>query len=175
MNLLASIYVKMCSNSERISFYRRKGMIIGDNCHISGNVRFGSEPYLIRIGNGVRITSNVQFVTHDGGLWVLRNIDYSLQEYDIIKPIIIGNNVHIGIGSTIMPGVRVGDNVIIGCSSVVTHDVPNNSVVAGVPAKVIRSLDEYREKNKKYFISTKNISKKEKKTYLTKYFEGVFE
>ena len=42
-----------------------------------------------------------------------------------------------------MPGVTIGSNCVIGCGAVVTHDIPDNSIAAGVPAKVIKSLDEY--------------------------------
>ena len=170
MKILDLIYIKLCSNKKRIDHYKKLGLKIGEGCHISGNVRFGSEPYLIKIGNNVRITENVQFVTHDGGLWVLRNLNPEMNRFDIVKPIVIGNNVHIGIGSTIMPGVRIGDNVIVGCSSVVTHDIPDNSVAAGVPARIIRNIDEYKEKNFGNCVPTKNLSSEEKKKYLMDYF-----
>ncbi len=166
MNFMRTVYVKICSNEKRIAYYRKLGMRIGNGCHISGNVKFGSEPYLIRIGNNVRLTENVQFVNHDGGMWVLRNLDPEMKKYDIVKPIVIGDNVHIGIGSTIMPGVRIGSNVIVGCSSVVTHDIPDNSVAAGVPARILRSLDEYREKNARDFIPTRDIPSGGKREYL---------
>ncbi len=64
-------------------------------------------------------------------------------------PITIGDNCFIGMHSIIMPGVSVGDNSIVGAGSVVTHDVPPNSVVAGNPAKVIKSVDELIQKRKK--------------------------
>ena len=56
------------------------------------------------------------------------------------------DNVFIGLGSIIMPNVRIGENCIIGAGSVVTKDVPNNTVVAGVPAKKICSFDDYMKK-----------------------------
>ena len=57
------------------------------------------------------------------------------------KPVCIGNNVWIGEGVCIMPGVTIGDNVIIGANAVVTHSFPKNVVIAGVPAKIIKTLD----------------------------------
>ena len=58
----------------------------------------------------------------------------------------IGDNVFIGSNSTILYDVTIGDNVIIGAGSLVNKDIPNGSVAAGVPARVIGSFDEYRTK-----------------------------
>lgn len=63
----------------------------------------------------------------------------------IAKPIKIGNRVWIGIAATVMPGVTVGDNSIIAAGAVVTKDVPTNCIVAGVPAKIIKNLDNLQE------------------------------
>lgn len=119
------------------------GIKMGKNVVITGKVFWGSEPYLITIGDNVRITEGVMFHNHDGGLGILRAKHPGI---DIIKPIHIGNNVFIGSNSTIMPGVTIGNNVIIGASSVVTRDIPANMVAAGVPAKVIKTLEQYEEK-----------------------------
>lgn len=59
----------------------------------------------------------------------------------IAKPVVIGNDVWIGGNVTILPGVTIGNNVVIGAGAVVTHDVPDNSVAAGVPAKVIKKIE----------------------------------
>lgn len=123
------------------------GFNIGKDCEIHGKVFFGSEPQLIDIGDNVRITDNVRFITHDGGIWVLRNLYTELKKADIIERIKIGNNVHIGINTIILPGVTIGDNCIIGVGSIVTKSIPSNSVAAGVPCKVIRTITQYKEKN----------------------------
>ena len=60
----------------------------------------------------------------------------------------IGDNVFIGMRSTILKGVHIGNNVIIGANSLVNKDIPDNCVVAGNPCKVLMSLDEYLEKRK---------------------------
>ncbi len=78
---------------------------MGRNCVVSNNVYFGTEPYLISIGNQVRLTSNVQFVTHDGGMWVLRNMGL-LDNADKFGTIEIGDNVNIGWNTIIMPNVK---------------------------------------------------------------------
>ncbi|KAB1183232.1 hypothetical protein F6450_04625 [Photobacterium damselae subsp. damselae] len=63
-------------------------------------------------------------------------------------PIYIGNNVFVGYGTIIMPGVKIGSNVVIGAGSVITRDIEDNVVVAGNPAKKIKSLETYIDKYK---------------------------
>ena len=64
------------------------------------------------------------------------------------KPIKIGNDVWIGVNVTILPGVTIGENAVVGAGAVVTKDVPDNAVVVGNPARVIRYLDADKFKNK---------------------------
>lgn len=126
-------------------------MIIGENCEIYKSADFGSEPYLIKLGNYVRVNAGVQFVTHDGGTWVLCQLNSieNASKIEIFGKITVGNNVHIATNAIIMPNVCIGDNVIIGCNAIVTKDIPDNSVAVGIPARVIESLDDYINKNKK--------------------------
>ncbi|AFU18568.1 DapH/DapD/GlmU-related protein [Actinobacillus suis] len=65
----------------------------------------------------------------------------------IVKPVIIKQNAWIGAGATILPGVTVGENAIVAAGSVVTKDVPANTIVAGVPAKIIKMIDEVSNEN----------------------------
>ena len=85
---------------------------------------------------------------------------------DYINSIVVGNNVHIGTNAIIMPGVVIGDNSVIACGAVVTHNVPANSVVGGVPAKVIESLSEYADKARKKAIPTFGMDAEKKKKYI---------
>ena len=142
---------------------RELGVRIGEGCRILTNpyVCFGSEPYLVEIGNHVEITGDCRFVTHDGGLWVLRP-QPEFEKLDKFGKITIGNNVFIGLRSIIMPGVTVGDNVVIGAGSLVTKSIPEGEVWAGVPAKKICTLDEYKGKVLKTADATKGLSAKEK-------------
>lgn len=165
-NLFIKVILRTSSPFKRAKLIRRfLGITVGDNCYIYPGVEFGSEPYLIKIGNNVRVTNGVKFVTHDGGVWVLRN-NGMLENADLFGEIEIGNNVHIGIGAIIMPGITIGDNVIIGAGAIVTKDIPSNVVAAGVPAKIIKSINEYYEKNKEHAVFTKNMGAKEKKEFL---------
>ncbi len=154
-----------------IKYWEKKGLIIGNNCEIYQSASFGSEPYLIKIGNRVRINKGVEFITHDGGIWVIRNLtvkfnDPKLKNADLIKRIEVGNNVHIGTNAIIMPGVKIGNNCIIGCGAIVTKDIPSNSIAVGIPARIIETLDEYYIKNKDKFVYTKKMPEKSKKKYL---------
>ncbi len=156
-----------CSFEKRAEYLRGGGVKIGSNSEIYPNVSFGSEPYLIELGDNVRIASNCVLTTHDGGLWVLRN-NGKLPNSDKFGKIKVGNNVHIGINTIIMPGVTIGDNVVIGAGAVVTKDLPSNSVAVGVPARVIETIDDYYEKNKNKVVYTKNMNFDEKKDYIQK-------
>ncbi|KKK36306.1 acetyltransferase [Mesobacillus campisalis] len=106
------------------NFYANFDCIILDVCE----VRFGDNCML---APGVHIYTATHPLHPD-----VRN---SGREYG--KPVIIGNNVWIGGGAIINPGVRIGDNAVIASGAVVTKDVPENVVVGGNPAKIIRQID----------------------------------
>lgn len=135
------VYKSNAYNVHKV-FTKYLGVSIGKNSRFTGKkISFGSEPYLITIGDNVTITPGVKFQTHDGGVALFR------KEYpglNVFGKITIGNNVFIGEDAMIMYGVTVGDNVVIGARSVVTKDVPSNTVVAGVPARMIKTLEEYK-------------------------------
>lgn len=173
MNIFSRVYFKLCSifGETNVERWRKAGVKVGDNCEIFSTASYGSEPYLISIGNHVRINKNVEFVTHDGGAWVFRS-DYYIPQFEnrenvtIFGKIVVGNNVHIGTNATIMPGVTIGNNVIIGCNAVVTKDVPDNSVYAGIPARHIETIHEYERKHMNDFEFTLSMSFEEKREYL---------
>ncbi len=131
---------------------------------------------MIRIGDHVRINAGVQPITHEGGIWVLRenSLIENAEKLDKFNPIVIGNNVHIGTNAIIMPGVHIGNNCIIGVGAVVTKDIPDNSVAVGVPAHVIESISAFYEKNKNDFDYSKGMSPKQKRDFLAKkFFENI--
>ncbi len=134
-----------------VAYARSLGVTVGDGVRIIGmdDRTFGSEPFLVSIGDHVTVTGQVQFITHDGGVWVFRNSEPDIQCF---RPICVGSNVFIGLRSLILPGVTIGDNVVIGAGSIVNRDVPSNSVAAGVPARVVGTVEAYREKVDPYLV-----------------------
>lgn len=154
-----------------ISYARYLGVTVGEKCQIlpDPSRTFGTEPWLIKLGNHVDITAGVQFLNHEGALWCLRGIDSVYEKYDCFLPITVGDNVLIGVNSLIMPGVHIGNNVIIAAHSVVTKDIPDNTVVAGLPAKSIASFDKTMEKLRmRELVPTKQMSQEQKRQYLMK-------
>jgi len=135
---------------------------------------FGSEPYLVKLGHRVLITAGVKFITHDGGLSRLDTPECNNMDY--FAPIKVGNNVFIGNNSIILPGVTIGDNVVVGAGSIVARDIPSNCVCAGVPAKVIKSIDEYRDKLiKNGAMPTRRMNKEQKKAAIMEAHPEWFE
>jgi acetyltransferase-like isoleucine patch superfamily enzyme len=159
------IYAKL----NHVGYAKYIGVNMGENIHIYGNPlgMFSTEPWIITLGNNVHITREVLFITHDGGTLLYRN---EVPDLEITAPILIGNDVYIGVRSIIMPGVTIGDNCVVGAGSIVTRDVPSNSVVAGVPAKIIKSTDEYLHKLKENSLKLGHLKGSEKDVALKKFF-----
>lgn len=144
------------------------GANIGNNVSIEGEIILGTEPYLITIGDNTTISFDVVINTHDGATRVLRNLAKNEKEKQtvIYKKTTIGKNCFIGCRTIILAGVNIGDNCIVGAGSIVSHDLPSNSVCAGSPCKVICSIDEYKEKHQNDFLYCVNLNPTEKKKYL---------
>jgi acetyltransferase-like isoleucine patch superfamily enzyme len=139
----------------RNAWARYCGVTVGSNCRLL-ITRWGSEPFLISIGNNVTITAGTRLVTHDGSLWLISDEAGRRFQY---RKISIGNNVFIGVNSIILPGVQIGDNVIVGAGAVVTKSVPAGKVVGGNPARIIGEFDDYKNKALKTFPAEKNMLK----------------
>lgn len=138
-----------------IKYARSLGVKVGKDCRIY-ITQWGSEPFLVTIGNKVTITSGVKIVTHDGSTWLVH--DEEGNRYQHYARVIIGNNVFIGVNTIIMPGVTIGNNVVVGAGSIVTQSIPDNSVAVGNPARVITSFDNLEEKIKKEYVSNKDLA-----------------
>lgn len=116
------------------------GMQVGKNFkRLNGVILDPGHCWLIEIGDNVTMAPRVHILCHDASTKTFLN-------YTKIGRVTIGNNVFIGTESVVLPGITIGSNVIIGANSTVTHDIPDNSIAVGSPARVISTLDEYLEK-----------------------------
>ncbi len=144
------IYGHRADNKSFCDYLKKKGVEIGENvCFFSPRTTIVdiTRPYLLKIGNGVKITANVTILTHDFSFSVLRPVYHDLL-FESHGYTIIDDNCFIGMNASIMPGVRIGKNCIVGTGAVVTKSIPDNMVVAGNPAKIIMTLDDFYKKRK---------------------------
>lgn len=118
------------------------GMQVGNNFkRLNGVILDPGHCWLIEIGDNVTMAPRVHILCHDASTKQFLN-------YTKIGRVTIGNNVFIGAESVVLPGVTIGSNVVIGANSTVSHDIPDNSVAVGSPARVISTLDAYLEKER---------------------------
>lgn len=142
------------SSSSYIKRLKKRGAVIGDGCMLhcpSMTTIDETDPHLLTIGDNVQITGPSTILTHDFSWCVIKGVTGEI--FGNQRPVTIGNNVFIGWGVTILCGTTIEDNVIIGAGSVVSGHLCRDSVYAGIPAKKICSLEEYRVKRKAAQIS----------------------
>lgn len=159
INILKKLYERYFLSAEQ--YARRQGVNIGKDCLIATR-SWGSEPYLITIGDRVAVTAGCCFFTHGGG----RVARQKYPQFDIFGKIKVENGVYIGANAMIMAGVTIGEGALVAAGSIVTKSVAPRTVVAGNPARYICTVDEYIEKNLKYNLNTKGLSAAEKRKYL---------
>ncbi len=134
--MIQNVYLKVCI---------AKGLKVGKNVRFVEVPEFGTEPFLIEIGDETTFSNNVRFVNHDGG----QNALHFFEKYKDVRTfarIKIGKQCLIGADTIIMPGVEMQDNCVLGAGSILTTSMPRGSVFAGVPAKMICTIEEYGDK-----------------------------
>ncbi|MEG5060112.1 acyltransferase [Microcoleus sp. A2-C5] len=140
------LYVKFCepSSEEYTQFLRLHGNLysIGENCTILPSTVF-TDPTYVRIGNNVHF-STCTLIGHDGSIAML-NQAYNVK-LDAVGKIDIRDNVFIGYNSLVLRNVTIGPNAIVAAGAVVTKDVAEGDIVAGVPAKPIGRVADLVEK-----------------------------
>lgn len=104
MGLLSTLKWKLTPADKKLAILKKRGLTIGKGCEILNGYELGSEPWLVTIGNNVRITGGVKITTHDGGCWVLRHKYPELADCDRFGHVTIGDNCHIGMNAMILPG-----------------------------------------------------------------------
>lgn len=145
--------------NKRKGYWERKLKKIGSNSHIYPNVII-HVPNMVSLGERVNIAEYVH-MWGGGGIEIGDNVIIAshtvitsqthsknanlYRESSVMKAVKIGNNCWIGSGAIIFPGVEIGDNSIIGAQTVVTRNVPANSVFLGVPGNVIETLKNKNE------------------------------
>ena len=107
---------------------------------------FGSEPYLISIGDETCISFGCTFLTHDASIHVCEKFDKKCPKLIKFGKVSIGKNCFIGCRSIIMPGVSIGNNCVVGAGSIVTKSIPSGEVWAGNPAHFIMNIKDYTKK-----------------------------
>lgn len=144
-SILQTIFVMVRYNKYTIAkYFRKQGAQIGEGCAFQV-FSLGMEPYLISIGNNVWVSSGVIFHTHDGAAgWVTRR---ECPDAQLFGKIVVEDNCFIGVNAQLFRDVRIGENSIVGAGSVVITDVKPNSIVMGIPARVIGSTTKYIEKS----------------------------
>jgi len=121
----------------RIKLHRMRGVKIGKNVHIGPLVTIDDVyPNFVCIEDGVSIAGQNFIITHNKPLEYHKNLSEAF-----LAPVIIKKNAWIAIGVIILPGVTIGEGAIVASGSVVNKDVPPNTLVGGVPAKVIKEFE----------------------------------
>ena len=139
--IIQKLKLRYGSQETVVQTLREMGVRIGERNRIY-TTKFGPEPWLIRIGNDCAIAPDVTFVCH-GANTIFQDKYESLTGFGKID---IKDKCYIGVNVTILPNVTIGPYCVVGAGSVVTKDVPPNTVVAGNPARVICSIEEYERK-----------------------------
>ncbi len=144
------IFPNTYSSDAYINYLKKMGVKVGKNCHVfePDTVSLDcARPYLLELGDNVVITKGVTVLTHDYSHTVIRK-KYGMQ-YGDAKDVKIGNNVFLGRDSIVLMGTTIGDNVIVAAKSVVRGKIPSDVVVAGNPATVVCTIEEFCEGRKK--------------------------
>lgn len=134
-----AVYVKICVAN---------GLKLGKNVVARKNVSFGSEPFLVEIGDDSRIGEGATFVTHAGTTVNVRKLE-GYEEVRNFGHIKVGKNCAIGSNSVILQNVEIGDNCILGANSVLSDSMPSHTVYGGNPAKYICEIEDYADVLKK--------------------------
>lgn len=125
-----------------VRYARRIGVRINGRLKIYGSSyeMFSTEPYLVTVDDNVFISVGAKFVPHDGGVLPFRR---ETPDLDLAAPIHIGANTFVGMGALVLKGVSIGPNSIVGANAVVTKSFPEGSVIAGNPARLVKTTEAF--------------------------------
>lgn len=137
--ILVKLGIKRSVDYNSVDFLRSRGVEIGENVNLINTTIDWSHGFLVSIGNHVTLTG-VRILTHDASTQIPLGVSR-------VGKVTIGDEVFAGNGTIILPNVRIGSRVVIGAGSVVTRDIPDNSVAVGNPARVIETYDDFLKKH----------------------------
>jgi len=142
------------------NFQTGHGVMVRELNEIGDDVSIGTNSVVehhVKIGNNVRIHSGAfvpEYSVLEDGAWIGPNVVLTNARFplgkdikDKLECVVVKRNAKIGANATILPGVTIGENSLVGAGSVVTGDVPADSVAAGNPAKVIKKINELEYKD----------------------------
>jgi acetyltransferase-like isoleucine patch superfamily enzyme len=152
-------------------YFRNQGAEIGEDVEIFGPnlFTFGSEPYLVSIGNRVTISHNVDFITHDGAMRIARATHHGAYLYGRIH---VADDCFLGAHSVLLLGARVGAGSVIGSGSIVTGEIPAGVVAVGAPAKPVKTVEEYIEGKRHLWVDTSGLTPEKKRELLLRQLPG---
>lgn len=152
----------------RAELFRQRGAKIGEGTAIHRGVSLGPEPYLVTIGQNCQIASDVTVLTRS----VTRIIpqEDAFENADTFAPVIVGDDVRIGLGSILLPGTTIGNGTVIGAGSIVTSNVPPRVVAAGTPCRPVGPVANLRELLREEAVMTRRLKSWEKRAALERYF-----
>lgn len=122
----------------RIAMYRKAGVKIG-NPYVFGSHIFIEEFADVTIGDDVILAGFDFILSHSNVLWGYK------QDEGEIRPVVIKNGARISINVTILQGVTIGENAVVGAGAVVTEDIPANCLAVGIPAKPVKFYEDKRD------------------------------
>jgi acetyltransferase-like isoleucine patch superfamily enzyme len=162
------VYHLRC-RGDRVAYLRFLGARIGEGCSIYTEPHnFGTEPWLIEVGDNVTLGQGVLLITHDGTSRLFRDHLPGMNRFgNRFGTIVIHDNCFIGNNVILLPGIEIGPDSAVGAGSVVTTTVPPQTIVAGNPARPIKTLDEYIESYLRRMIPLEAATRKALRRELT--------
>jgi maltose O-acetyltransferase len=128
-----------------VAWYIKRGLRVGKRCDLQQPFELDpSHCWLVEIGDDVTFAPDVHVIVHDAST-------KSCVGHTRLAPVRIGSRVFVGARTTILPGVTIGDDVLVGAGSVVSRDIPPCTVAAGNPARALSSLESYYARTRERF------------------------
>ena len=138
--ILVKLGLKRKEDYNSVEYLRSRGVQIGENVNIINTSIDFCHGFLVTIGNNVTLTG-AKILAHDGSTQIPLGVSK-------VGRVIIGDEVFVGHQAIILPNVRIGNRVVVGAGAVVAKDIPSNSIVAGNPAKIVGTYDDFLKKHR---------------------------